>query len=290
MHLLRVCSGRCLCSGMYLIDQAGRRKLLLGSLLGVILALAGLVGVFRVSEMHAPPVVPLPAAAEQQECAAIAASMADGAATCVMCLQHGCNFCSAQDAATQSAGYCVSADGADCDAIDASHPITYDEGCPTQYSSAMLLMLMAYLLCFAAGLGPVPWAVGSEIFALHIRGAASGLAGTANWVTNGVVSQTFLLLTHAARPSGAFAVYAAIAVGSAAWTLRFLPETRGLSLAEVQQLFVRRVGVRATQSGPGSLPEQELLCDDQPGDSSAMRQEGMAGQLGSDRALHLPEA
>lgn len=103
---------------------------------------------------------------------------------------------------------------------------------------------MLYLLVFAVGVGPVPWAVNAEIYSLPFRGAASGVAGTANWLANGVVSQTFLLLVHGLTAAGAFMVYAAIAALGIGWVLRCLPETKGLSLSEIQDLFEERLARR----------------------------------------------
>ena len=216
-------------AGIRLIERMGRRKLLLSSLAGVIAALSALVATFFLSEQATPDVVPAPQPLSEYTCP-------QSATSCLICLHHGCGFCSLGGS---EPGWCLAASGAQQCTI-AHHAQPFADGCPSPYSAMLLLLLMAYLLTFAAGLGPVPWAVNAEIYPLRFRGAGSGLAGTANWVTNGVVSQTFLLLVHAVRPSGAFAAYAGIAVLAAAWVGAFLPETKGLSLAEVQAHFARR--------------------------------------------------
>lgn len=41
---------------------------------------------------------------------------------------------------------------------------------------------------FALGMGPVPWAVNSEIYPTRVRGLANGLATTVNWASNLAVS------------------------------------------------------------------------------------------------------
>jgi hypothetical protein len=99
-----------------------------------------------------------------------------------------------------------------------------------------------------------------EIYNLTIRGVAAGTAGTANWLTNGVVSQTFLLLTHALSASGTFLLYASIAAAGTLWSVIFLPETKGLSLAEIQALFKRRaVKGNGCERSPAAISESAAL-------------------------------
>ena len=62
---------------------------------------------------------------------------------------------------------------------------------------------------------------------LQMRGLGSGAAATANWLTNAVVSHTFLPLTRAVGASGAFWTYAAITACGTAWACVQLPETKG---------------------------------------------------------------
>ena len=60
-----------------------------------------------------------------------------------------------------------------------------------------------------------------------MRGLGNGLAATANWVTNAVVSYTFLSSTKQLGASGTFCIYAGLCAGGFVWLLRALPETRG---------------------------------------------------------------
>jgi MFS transporter, SP family, solute carrier family 2 (myo-inositol transporter), member 13 len=246
-------------SGMRLIERAGRRKLLLSSLVGVVVTLAALVLTFHLSELHAPGVAPAISALANDTCV-------DPGPSCVTCLQRGCVFCGSA-VGDGSRGYCLARfGGADaCSRLPVSRRLFVD-GCPTPYSALLLLVLMAYLLAFACGMGPVPWAMNAEIYALRFRGAAAGVAGTANWVTNGIVSQTFLLLVHAVKPSGAFAGYAIIAAAAVAWVAVYLPETKGMSMAEVQHVFMRRLRLAdmSLGAGRGGNGEEGCLVDEAP--------------------------
>ena len=74
----------------------------------------------------------------------------------------------------------------------------------------------------------------------QVRGAASGAAATANWVTNAAVSQTFLALTRALGGSGTFLLYACVAAAGAAWVYAALPETKGAALLAAVQCCLAR--------------------------------------------------
>ncbi len=89
-----------------------------------------------------------------------------------------------------------------------------------------------------------------------MRGLASGAAATANWLANAIVSQTFLVLTQHLGSSGTFWLYAAVSLGALLWVFHSMPETNGLSLEEVQQLFRARVGSIVPAAAGGSAPPE----------------------------------
>jgi SP family myo-inositol transporter-like MFS transporter 13 len=107
-----------------------------------------------------------------------------------------------------------------------------------------LVLLAAYLAAFSPGVGPVPWAVNGEIYPLEVRGFATGLAATANWGTNAVVAQTFLSLVKLMGAGNTFWLYALFATVGWIWAWAVLPETKGLTLEEVQHLFTEATVLR----------------------------------------------
>ena len=62
---------------------------------------------------------------------------------------------------------------------------------------------------------------------LQLRGLGGGAAATCNWMTNAIVSQTFLTLIQHLGGSGTFWLYAVIALAGAIWVYFALPETIG---------------------------------------------------------------
>jgi MFS transporter, SP family, galactose:H+ symporter len=104
----------------------------------------------------------------------------------------------------------------------------------SQIGIISIISLMGYVAFFAIGLGPVTWVVLSEIFPLKIRGKAMTLALLVNWAFNYVVSLTFLDLMTALGSHGAFLIYAVISVIAFGFIYRFIPETKGKSLEEIE--------------------------------------------------------
>ncbi|RMG01338.1 MAG: MFS transporter [Planctomycetota bacterium] len=98
--------------------------------------------------------------------------------------------------------------------------------------------VLAYIAAFAIGMGPVVWVVLAEIFPNRTRGLAMGAATVALWLADFLVSQTAPMLYERTGMSTAFALYAIMCVVSFVVVARFLPETRGKSLEEIERELV----------------------------------------------------
>lgn len=240
------------CYRRYWIDRAGRRKLLLGSLAGVAAALCLLGGAFHASDGASPAALPPP----DSTCPALPPG-----ANCAQCLHLDCGFCGgAGGPHALDPGACLApADAGTCDFSPSAAAgggavgnVLYRNGCPSPYTGAIIAGLCVYLAAFSPGLGPVPWAVNAEIYPTQARGLMGGVAATANWVANAAVSQTFLSATAAFGAAATFWLIAGVAAGGAVWVYVQLPETLGLSLEEVQQLFAARVRARKRGGGAGT--------------------------------------
>jgi SP family galactose:H+ symporter-like MFS transporter len=95
--------------------------------------------------------------------------------------------------------------------------------------------LMLYVASFAISLGPVFWIMISEIYPLRIRGLAMGFATGIQWLGNLIVSFTFPILIEHFGPAPTFSIYAAICVAAIAFSILIVPETKGLSLEEIER-------------------------------------------------------
>eukprot|EP01095_Lingulamoeba_sp_RSL-Kostka_P000895 TRINITY_DN11191_c0_g1_i1.p1 TRINITY_DN11191_c0_g1~~TRINITY_DN11191_c0_g1_i1.p1 ORF type:complete len:329 (+),score=84.79 TRINITY_DN11191_c0_g1_i1:1084-2070(+) len=102
-----------------------------------------------------------------------------------------------------------------------------------------LISLVMYLVFFAPGMGPVPWALNSEIYPLHVRSMGSSIATSANWISNLVISATFLTLVNYIEAYGAFFLYSFISFVCLIFVFFLVPETKGYRLEQIQELFER---------------------------------------------------
>jgi SP family galactose:H+ symporter-like MFS transporter len=102
-----------------------------------------------------------------------------------------------------------------------------------------VISLMAYVGFFSLGLGAVTWIILSEIFPLNVRGKAMTVAIFVNWVANYLVSLTFLDIVAWINVTGAFYLFAAISIAALYFVWRYLPETKGKTLAELENKLIR---------------------------------------------------
>ena len=90
-----------------------------------------------------------------------------------------------------------------------------------------------YIVAFAMSWGPVMWVLLGEMFPNRMRGAALAVSGATNWVTNFIVTVTFLPLLSVAGLAGAYALYALAAMVSLPFVWATVRETRGKTLEQM---------------------------------------------------------
>ncbi|KAK2973964.1 hypothetical protein RJ640_030143 [Escallonia rubra] len=100
-----------------------------------------------------------------------------------------------------------------------------------------ILSVCGNVAFFSVGIGPVCWVLTSEIFPLRLRAQASAIGAVGSRVSSGVVAMSFLSITRAITVGGTFFVFAAISALSVAFVYTCVPETKGKSLEEIEQLF-----------------------------------------------------
>ncbi len=98
----------------------------------------------------------------------------------------------------------------------------------------LLGCLCLFMVAYSASWGMVAWVVLAEIFPLKIRGTAIGFASTCLWLANVAVSLSFPVLLESLGSSVLFLVYAVIGIVAFLFVLKFVPETKGKSLEEIE--------------------------------------------------------
>ncbi|XP_024993675.1 sugar transporter ERD6-like 16 [Cynara cardunculus var. scolymus] len=93
--------------------------------------------------------------------------------------------------------------------------------------------VLIFIAAFSIGMGAVPWLIMSEIFPLHIKGAAGSLVVLVNWLGAWVVSYSFNFLI-VWSPAGTFWLFSGFCVATVVFVAKLVPETKGKSLEEIQ--------------------------------------------------------
>ncbi|KAL6871563.1 hypothetical protein ACP4OV_014392 [Aristida adscensionis] len=226
---------------MFFVDRAGRRRLMLLSLTGIVVCLAMLSGVFFAVDRHSPAASDADAASfgGDMTCPEFSQAAAAGARwTCTQCLKapSDCGFCA--NAEKLLPGACLAATEAARGACGAAgRREWYTQGCPSSMGWLALVALGAYIVSYSPGMGSVPWLINSEVYPLRFRGVCGGIAAVANWTSNLLVTQTFLSLTQALGTAGTFLLFCGVSAASFVMLFLLVPETKGLQFEEVEEML-----------------------------------------------------
>ncbi|KAF9897153.1 hypothetical protein BX616_006089, partial [Lobosporangium transversale] len=125
-----------------------------------------------------------------------------------------------------------------------------------------LASLVFYVASYGLGLGNAPWLIQSELFPLDIRGKATGMA----------------------TATGTFWLYAGILVIAWLFVYFLVPETAGLNLEAIQELFRKEEAISAEVGGPTLVlyphqPHHQRIVDGQM-DESSFEEEGRRRRRG----------
>ena len=91
-----------------------------------------------------------------------------------------------------------------------------------------------YVVFFGVSWGPVVWVLLGEMFPNRIRAAALAVAAAAQWVANFIVSVSFPVMSSIGL-GFAYGVFTAFAVLSFFFVVKFIRETKGVSLEDMQE-------------------------------------------------------
>ncbi|KAK7102892.1 hypothetical protein V1264_021050 [Littorina saxatilis] len=238
--------------GVWAVERLGRKILLCISFVGVTIALIVLAMGFLLSAKHSPAIN-----------GTMSVTYPNGSAVHDQCQQYSicedcilnadCGYC--YDDNQSGSATCLLAKGdkdkdkdlyADYGRCSTNHTdapagsdMKWTHGyCPTDYTWMSVLGLALFVLSFAPGLGPMPWTINSEIYPMWARGTGVAISTMFNWIFNLAVSFSFLTLLETITKYGTFFLFMGVCVFGLAFTVIFVPETRNLSLEEVEELFM----------------------------------------------------
>ncbi|ESO89863.1 hypothetical protein LOTGIDRAFT_218322 [Lottia gigantea] len=234
--------------GLWLVERLGRRFLTIISLIGVAIALAVLAIGFQLSSVYSPALNKNVTEYYPNNTVLNDECTNNTYTTCEQCIENKvCGFCYdelstasciyAQDEEFSEYGRCSKMGNT----TDLADGFQWSQGyCPTDYTWMAVLGLGLFVFAFAPGLGPMPWTINSEIYPLWARSTSTSIATAVNWILNLIISFTFLTLTETITNYGTFWLYGGFCLLGVVFVAIFVPETKNLSLEEVERLFMTK--------------------------------------------------
>ncbi|KAL2521422.1 Inositol transporter 4 [Forsythia ovata] len=159
---------------MFFVDRFGGRRLMIISMFGIIICLIALTIMFHETSIYAPPV------------SSLESLHFGGNSTCSSFLQ----------APDYHPGACLAITDAIQGSCRKERRTWYMQGCPTKFGIFAVLLLGLYIISYSPGMGTAPWIVNFEIYPLRHRRVSGGIAVVSNWISNLIVSETFLTPTE----------------------------------------------------------------------------------------------
>lgn len=100
--------------------------------------------------------------------------------------------------------------------------------------TVLLLAVIVYIFGFAVSWGPVVWLVCSEIFPLEVREVGMTITTMVNWTFAGLVMANALTFMQTFGNASIFYLFSGFCVVAILFVNRYVPETRGITLEEME--------------------------------------------------------
>ncbi|OOG64050.1 MFS transporter [Rhodanobacter sp. B04] len=114
-------------------------------------------------------------------------------------------------------------------------------------------MLLTFIVGFAMSAGPLIWALCSEVQPLKGRDFGIGCSTFTNWVANMIVGATFLTLLNGIGNAATFWLYAALNLVFLAIAFVLIPETKNVSLEQIERNLMAGLPLREIGSAPSAV-------------------------------------
>ncbi|KAI9105645.1 general substrate transporter [Phlyctochytrium arcticum] len=134
---------------------------------------------------------------------------------------------------------------------------TFHDASDKTVGAVMIAAACMFILGFATTWAPLAWVIVSETYPIRVRSKAMGIATATNWMSNFLISFSTPFITATIGYKYGF-VFAACLLLAAVFVYALVPETKGRSLEEVDELYA--AGVPAWRSPNWVVPATSPLA------------------------------
>lgn len=111
----------------------------------------------------------------------------------------------------------------------------------TNHTSGILVLvfILGYIAFFAASLGPALWVLAAELFPNRLRSKGMSIAIVSLWIACTIVSIVFPIMLEKLSGGITFLIFAMICLANLLYVLKYVPETKGKTLEELEKQFTK---------------------------------------------------
>ena len=103
-----------------------------------------------------------------------------------------------------------------------------------------MIGLSLFIASFAVGVGGTGWLIQGEMFPTAVRGQAASIGATVDWLANYTLIEAFPATQRAIGLGWVLICFAVLCVLAIGFVARYLPETKGMSVEEITEVFEKQ--------------------------------------------------
>lgn len=104
----------------------------------------------------------------------------------------------------------------------------------------LLILILIYIFSCAISICVVIWVLLSEMYPAKVRGLAMSAAGFSLWIGTYLIGQLTPWMMNILSPAGVFWLFGIMCIPYLYITWKFVPETTGLSLEEIERMWLKK--------------------------------------------------
>ncbi|KAH9424590.1 facilitated trehalose transporter Tret1-2 homolog [Dermatophagoides pteronyssinus] len=107
------------------------------------------------------------------------------------------------------------------------------------YGWIPIVSMVFFIISFSLGLGPIPWLIMGEILPLNVKKLSTIIVSSFNWFCAFIIITFYNQLVETVSSQLTYLMFSLICLSCAIFNIIYLPETKGKSFQEIEQLFIQ---------------------------------------------------